>query len=272
MKVYALIGPSGTGKSYKSLYIAGEKNIEAIIDDGILIKGNKVLAGKSAKKDKTKIAAIKTAVFVDKTQSCEVMDAIKKYGIQSLLILGTSDKMVEVIAKRIHLPEISEKLYIEDVSKPWEIKTARKSRHAYGTHVIPAPTFEIKNSFSGYILHPLKLFKTVGKSNVIYDRSVVRPSYSYMGKYEIKETVIYEIISYEASKVYGVAKAGNIVLKQTDSGLIVFIDISVLYGLKLRDVCRAVQKKVFEEVEYMTALNIIGVNVDVKSLSFKNAN
>ena len=48
-KTYAFIGPSGTGKSYRAQMVAGEKGIEYIIDDGLLIKGNQVLAEIPAK-------------------------------------------------------------------------------------------------------------------------------------------------------------------------------------------------------------------------------
>ena len=55
VKTYAFVGPSGTGKSYRAQMVAGEKNIEYIIDDGLLVKGNEVIAGVSAKKAPTKI-------------------------------------------------------------------------------------------------------------------------------------------------------------------------------------------------------------------------
>ncbi len=35
IKVYAFVGPSGTGKSYRAQMVAGEKGIEYIIDDGL---------------------------------------------------------------------------------------------------------------------------------------------------------------------------------------------------------------------------------------------
>ena len=38
IKVYAFVGPSGTGKSYRAQMVAGEYNIHYIIDDGS-IKG-----------------------------------------------------------------------------------------------------------------------------------------------------------------------------------------------------------------------------------------
>ena len=49
MITVALVGGSGTGKSYRSIWLAGEKGLDYIIDDGILINHNKVIAGVSAK-------------------------------------------------------------------------------------------------------------------------------------------------------------------------------------------------------------------------------
>ena len=43
MKVYAFVGPSGTGKSYRAQMVASEKEIHFIIDDGLLIKDNNAL-------------------------------------------------------------------------------------------------------------------------------------------------------------------------------------------------------------------------------------
>ena len=43
IKVYAFVGPSGTGKSYRAQMVASERNINYIIDDGLLIKENEVI-------------------------------------------------------------------------------------------------------------------------------------------------------------------------------------------------------------------------------------
>ena len=55
IKVYAFVGPSGTGKSYRAQYVASENDISYIIDDGLFIKESEVIAGSSAKKAPTKI-------------------------------------------------------------------------------------------------------------------------------------------------------------------------------------------------------------------------
>ena len=45
MKIYALIGESGTGKSYNAINLAAKYKLDYIIDDGILIHKNKIIAG-----------------------------------------------------------------------------------------------------------------------------------------------------------------------------------------------------------------------------------
>ena len=45
MEVVAFVGPSGTGKSHHAIGVAFDNRCDAIIDDGLLIKGTKILAG-----------------------------------------------------------------------------------------------------------------------------------------------------------------------------------------------------------------------------------
>lgn len=66
MKVVAFVGPSGTGKSHRAIGIAHKNNCDAIIDDGLLIKGTKILAGTSAKNETNRIQAVKRAIFTKK--------------------------------------------------------------------------------------------------------------------------------------------------------------------------------------------------------------
>ena len=80
IKVYAFVGPSGTGKSYRAQMVASEKNINFIIDDGLLIKDNEVIAGESAKKAPTKIETVKHALFYkDEEKETFIKFLIKKH-------------------------------------------------------------------------------------------------------------------------------------------------------------------------------------------------
>lgn len=48
--------------------VAGEKGTHFIIDDGLLIKDNEVVAGESAKKAETKVATVKHALFYEDSE------------------------------------------------------------------------------------------------------------------------------------------------------------------------------------------------------------
>ena len=73
IRVYAFVGPSGTGKSYRAQMVASEKNVNYIIDDGLLIKDNEVIAGESAKKAPTKIETVKHALFYTDEEKQEII-------------------------------------------------------------------------------------------------------------------------------------------------------------------------------------------------------
>ena len=63
MEVIAFVGGSGTGKSHRALVLAHENSVECIIDDGILIHDNKIVAGFSAKKESSRLKAVRRAIF-----------------------------------------------------------------------------------------------------------------------------------------------------------------------------------------------------------------
>jgi uncharacterized alkaline shock family protein YloU/adenylate kinase family enzyme len=268
LRVVGFVGPSGTGKSHRASWVARERGIEFIIDDGLLIKVNQVVAGTSAKKEKTRVGSIKRALFSDEEHAREVKNAISLHKPEAILILGTSDQMVERIAKRLGLPEISQKVYITDVADEFEIKQAMATRREQGKHVIPVPTFEIKKDFSGYFLDPLQIFRRKGKGNFQLDgeKSVVRPTFSYLGNYTISDYTIYQIVEYVVINIKGVAKISRFRAENRPEGTYMEMDLVLIYGCQIKPLIRDIQQKVSEEIERLTAINIRQFNITVKSL------
>jgi uncharacterized alkaline shock family protein YloU len=270
MKVVALVGPSGTGKSHHAFTVARKYNTDLIIDDGLLIQGARVIAGFSAKRESTKLKAVRRAIFSDPAHCREVKDKIREIDPDSILVLGTSREMISRITAALELPEPEEVVTITSVATPAEIFKARQIRRQQGKHVIPAPTLEIKRYFSGYLLDPLKIFARKGKSIIpVEEKSVVRPTFSYMGRYTISDTAITSIIAYEAARVEGVIKAGRIDIESRFDGIIVHMDVFIEYGKPIREILREVQERVVKQLEYMTALNVISINVTASKIIVK---
>ncbi len=268
MKVVAFIGPSGTGKSHRATWVAREREIDFIIDDGLLIRGNRIVAGTSAKKERTKIGSIKRALFTDDAHAEDVKKAVRLYRPESILILGTSEGMVETIAKRLDFPEISDRVYIHEVASEFEIKQALSTRKEQGKHVIPVPTFEIKKDFSGYFLDPLQIFKRKGKGSyqLVGEKSVVRPTFSYLGNYTISDYTIYQIVEHVASNIEGINRISRFRAENQPDGIYIEMDLVLVYGYEIRPLLRKVQEKVSEEVEKLTAINIKSMTLLAKSL------
>ncbi len=268
IKVYAFVGPSGTGKSYRAQMVAGEKDAHFIIDDGLLINDNKVIAGRSAKKAATKIETVKKALFFNEDEKKEIQKALKKYKVKSILILGTSDGMVEKIAENLNLPKISETVYINDVATEEEMKEARNIRVTEGKHVIPVPTFEIKKDFSGYLLDPLQIFKPkgFGQKPYVSEKSIIRPTFSYMGNFTISDSVFRQIAEIQAEKMPEIHKVLRIIVQKHGEGPVIYIEVSVVFGYNIPEALKKFKEKMIYDIETLTAMNVAKLDVVAKSI------
>lgn len=272
MYVCAFVGPSGTGKSHRAHWVAKEHDIKYIIDDGLLIDDNSVLAGRSAKKEKTKIGAVKTAVLTDEAHAAELRSALKEYNIDRLMILGTSDAMVERIASRLGINEINETIYIQDISSPYEIQQALNSRRMEGKHVIPVPTMELKKDFSGLMLDPLNILRKRG--TISYDesdeKSVIRPTYSYMGRYTISDYTIYQLAEHVVMQHAAVSKIIRFRAENGENGIHVEMDLVLYYGFRIPAVLTELRRSISHEIDAYTSLNTSTVTLTVQSVTTKD--
>ena len=267
IKVYAFVGPSGTGKSYRAQMVAGEYDIKYIIDDGILVRNNDIVAGTSAKKAPTKIETVKRALFKNEEQRKEMVKAFNKIKPKSVLILGTSDKMVEEIAQNLELPKIEKTIYITDVATEEEIDNARRIRTTEGKHVIPVPTFEIKRDFAGYILDPLQIFKyRRNDAPYISEKSIIRPTFSYLGKFTISDTVFRQITEYVAKKTEGIHRVSKVRVENSVGATNIYIEVYVIFGYNIVSVLRDFKQKVKKEIERLTTMNVQEVSVLAKGI------
>jgi hypothetical protein len=181
-RVFALVGKSGTGKSFKARQVARRFRIDLIIVDGLLIRGQKIVAGRSAKKEKGILSAIKTAVFANPDQIDEVRQALASQNFGRILIIATSRKMIQRIATTLGLLPIHRFIAIEEVSTRAEIAHALKTRAEQGKHIIPVPGVEIKRNYPHIFFESVKILLTSKKGlrrseEEIVEKTVVRPEY-----------------------------------------------------------------------------------------------
>ena len=272
MQVYAFVGKTGTGKSYNALKVAKSYDIKYIIDDAILIKETKVVAGRSAKTEASKIASVKAAIFFYEDRKKEMMDAIKKEKIEKILILGTSDEMVQKIAGNLESGPIFKTIYIEDVATPEKIEEARKSRFEEGKHVVPVPTFEIKKQFSGYFIDPLRMFDIFRReSSNLYEaesseKTIIRPTYSYIGKFRISDNVMRDLVTYTVEQIRGIGKVQKVFTEKYIDGMKIEVDIQVIFGYNIPNISKEVKEAIIRSIDTMTGINLFGIDINVTSI------
>jgi uncharacterized alkaline shock family protein YloU/adenylate kinase family enzyme len=272
VEIYALIGHSGTGKSHQAPVMAKQYKIEYIIDDGLLIKGNYILAGRSAKRENTRFGAIKRALFKDPDHAGQVKDKLAEIKPGRLMIIGTSRRMTDLIARNLGLDNPVYYFTIEEISNPESILAALTIRAKENRHVIPLPTFAIKKEFPGYIIDPLRSFFSLPQlqSGSPVERSVIRPIYSTLGSFYIAEHVILELIEYLVLQFPGVHKALCVDIENGSSKVYLHIDLSIdlkkVPDQKIDLLLFEIQRIVKEEIEYQTGFYLDQVNVKAKKL------
>lgn len=274
MKVYALVGPSGTGKSHRAIMVAHEYQAEIIIDDGLIIKNGRILAGQTAKRQPTRIGAIKTALFLDPVKAGEARQAIARENPTRILILATSTGMAEKIAENLSLPPVERFISIEEIASPEEIKSARLMRTRYARHVIPAPTVEVRKSFPGTIIEPLQIFfrrknrPAPASAKSWLEQSVVRPTFTFYGRLSISRPALESIITISARQVSGITAVSRPQIEQNPEGINIHLPVSVKLDPDLTEPARRLQQAVKNAVEHMTALPVNRVDVLVKDITY----
>lgn len=272
MEVIAFFGPPGTGKSDRALVVAYENKASCIIDDGILIYHSRIVAGKSAKCEESRLKAVRRAIFWDAEQREEVRQALEKINPKRVLILGTSDRMVETICKALGLPKPSKYIRIQDVARPDEMLKAKEARNKEGKHVIPVPTMELKPYFKGYLIDPLRFFRNRKKEmpkrfSENEERSVVRPVFSYYGKLSFSDRVIESLVYYAVRDMKKIRITHVRSEKSTGqmNGLILFIDVSVKPGTpqEIKKIIHTMRDRIQREIEHTTGMSLDTIKVNV---------
>ena len=267
------MGESGTGKSFRAKLVAQKFGIDLIIDDGLLIKGDAIVGGKSAKREKLYMAAVKTALFHEKAHRDEVARALQHARWKSVLILGTSEKMVFKIAERLQIPHPSKIIKIEDIATREEIEKAVQSRKVEGKHVIPVPALEVKRSYPRIFYDSVRVFlqKNVGPARIaapkLYEKSVVRPEFSKRGRVAITESALSQMVIHCIDEFDDSIRIQKISVRSDSQGYRLNVTIELPFGTQLSGNIHNLQQYIIDNIERFTGILIEEVNLVIDRFS-----
>ncbi|HOT63333.1 MAG TPA: hypothetical protein PLU93_10770 [Treponemataceae bacterium] len=274
VKVYALVGDSGTGKSFRSKLLAQKYGIELIIDDGLLIKDDKILAGHSAKREQTFLAAVRVALFDDKEHRDTIARALQGQAFKKVLILGTSEKMVNKIAARLQLPQPQKIIHIEEIATQEEIEKAIRSRRVEGKHVIPVPSIEVQRNYPQIFYDRVRVLLKRKQTPIpgvahakVYEKSVVRPEFSKTGKVTISEAALSQMVIHCVEEFDAQIRIKKLTIKSDAQGYRLIIVIDVPFGTQLTGKIHKMQEYIVENIERFTGILIEDVHIIIDKIT-----
>lgn len=278
MYVYALVGKSGTGKSFRARLLAEKIGVPYIVDDGLLIHDATILAGKSAKQEKNYISAIKTALFTDPTHRQEVVQAIQDNKIKKILLIGTSEKMVANLAEALGLPPIYEIIKIEQIASKKDIEAAIKSRFEEGKHIIPVPKIELRRDYAQIFSDSIRIFfkgkkdSSGVKHSKFFEKSIVQPSYhehATPGTVSISEAALTQMILHCIDEYNSEIRVKKIKVRTGRSGYGIDLFIDVAYGITLTGDLHELRSYIIDNIRKYTGIILDNLEISIDNISLR---
>ena len=96
----------------------------------------------------------------------------------------------------------------------------------------------------------------------------MRPPFSYFGKLYVSENAILDIIIYILKDFKEVVKLGKSQISIKEEGILININLVLRYGENIPQVGLKIQKSLKKELEYITGINVILINIFVYNLKY----
>ncbi|MBR1438752.1 MAG: Asp23/Gls24 family envelope stress response protein [Synergistaceae bacterium] len=266
IEVTAFVGPAGTGKSHRATMVARQNGIDVIIDDGLVISRGRILAGRSAKSEINRLRAIKRAIFEYPEHRDEVANYLSKNSPAKLMILATSDGMIDKITGRLGLNHPVRTISITDVSSPEEIEAALRERKEKKQHVVPAAKAQIQQNFAGKLVSQIRGFFK-GREKDESRNTIVKPLFSFNGRVTIGSDAILEMTRKLLELRNHVRKIRDIDIETDEDKISLSVELDLnLSGMSALSIAKTLQRKLRMGLSYFTGMEIRQVNIRVNEI------
>ncbi|MBQ6779644.1 MAG: hypothetical protein IJP62_00240 [Treponema sp.] len=268
IQVFAFVGPSGTGKSFRAKLVAQRYGIRAIIDDGLLIYDDEIMSGHSAKLEQNYMGAVRVALFDGKEERDEAVRAIRRLKLKKLLILGTSEKMAGKIALRLQLPPIEKFIHIEELATKEQMEQARRSRVIEGKHIIPVRSNEIKKDYTKIFVNSVRVslakkkifarfFKPketteLASNTKQFEKSIVRPEFSRVNRKDISQAALARMASHYTQQYNSEIRLKKLTVTFDASGYKLVLTVDIPYGQTLIEFTSGLKAFITDMIEKVT--------------------
>ncbi|MEG1502052.1 MAG: hypothetical protein RR203_02930 [Synergistaceae bacterium] len=266
VKVFAFIGPAGTGKSYRAQYVASLLDADYIIDDGLIIHKGSIVCGKSAKSERNQVSAIRRALFEFNDHKEEVISFFCAHQPCSVMLIATSDTMVTRILRKLGLNDPERIIRINEIATEEEISKARTERFSKGQHVIPVSHVLVRKNFAGKLVGQLRVFWK-SRNQAEGEKTIVRPPFSFLGNVHIEPEALEQLINFVATRSEQVVKIEEIDISAMEESIVIQIKLKMQIGeLNFITLAKSLKNRVGASVKYFTGLDVKKVDIIVSEV------
>ena len=270
-KVYSLVGPSGSGKSYRAGYVLEQHSIDILVDDGLIIRDQKILCGKTSKNAENIFDAVGTAIFADEMHRREAQQLLAEERFKRILLIGTSDKMIRKICHALLLPLPYTRIAIEEITTDEERQVAIKQRESKQSHVVPAPVMEVQQMFPKILAKSLNVIirRSMGffKRDQLIKKSIVRPAYSDQGDIRISKKGLTNMVEHCIKEHISKVELERILIHENEEDI--SIDIHIALNRETSDPARYLpdlQKHIIQSIRDFSGIIIKKLNIIIDNI------
>ena len=114
-------------------------------------------------------------------------------------------------------------------------------------------------------MDPLQIFKTKGKGKDPYisEKSIIRPTFSYLGNFTISDNVFKQIIENIADKNPAINK---IRINSVENVPTIYLEIILMYGYNIVESVNSFNERIRKEIDKLTAMGVNKIDIVAKGI------
>ena len=110
------------------------------------------------------------------------------------------------------------------------------------------------------------LLREFAPGKALSEKSVVRPTYSYLGGYKISEKVMSDIAECVRREDGDITELSKVSVFPVQEGVDMYVAINIKYGTDLFGAAERYQKNLAGKIEEMTSFNVNSLEVEVRGV------
>jgi uncharacterized alkaline shock family protein YloU len=114
---------------------------------------------------------------------------------------------------------------------------------------------------------PLRFIFRKKGLQVEVEKSIVRPTYSSLGRFYIADRVLSSMAVHAVGEVPEIDRVLRIMIQSTLDGIIIQLDVILKNPHHAFNTLSQVQQKVRQEIEAMTSLSVLAVQVEARRIA-----